>query len=110
MYKAVKEAVDRARSGGGPTLVECETYRIGAHSSSDDPTRYRDEKEVDVWKKRDPLDLMRSKLTGWGIWTAKDEDEAKAKFAMLGTAFFHHDFAAIFANHGVDNLRAFRAQ
>ena len=79
VYLAVKEAVDRARSGGGPTLVECETYRIGAHSSSDDPTRYRDEKEVEQWKKRDPLDLLRSRLQGWGLWSAKDEDELRAR-------------------------------
>jgi len=79
VYRAVKEAVDRARSGGGPTLVECETYRIGAHSSSDDPTRYRDEREVEQWKKRDPLELMRSRLSAWGLWTAREEDELRAK-------------------------------
>src|SRR6267378_1257458 len=74
-----KEAVDRARSGGGPTLIECETYRIGAHSSSDDPTRYRDEKEVEQWKKRDPLELMRSRLQAWELWNAREEDELRAK-------------------------------
>ena len=79
VYRAVKDAVERARSGGGPTLVECETYRIGAHSSSDDPTRYRDEREVDQWKKRDPLELMRSRLQAWGLWTARDEDELRAR-------------------------------
>jgi len=79
VYRAVKEAVDRARSGGGPTLVECETYRIGAHSSSDDPTRYRDEEEVEQWKKRDPLELLRSRLQAWGLWTARQEDELRAQ-------------------------------
>jgi pyruvate dehydrogenase E1 component alpha subunit len=79
VYMAVKKAVDRARSGGGPTLVECETYRIGAHSSSDDPTRYRDEREVEQWKKRDPLDLLRGRLNAWNLWTARDEDELRAK-------------------------------
>src|SRR5213082_684539 len=79
VYGAVKEAVDRARNGGGPTLVECETYRIGAHSSSDDPTRYRDEREVEQWKKRDPLELLRSRLHAWGLWTAQQEDELRAK-------------------------------
>ena len=79
VYRAVKEALDRARSGGGPTLVECETYRIGAHSSSDDPTRYRDEGEVEQWKKRDPLDLLRSRLQAWGLWTARQEDELRAQ-------------------------------
>jgi len=79
VYRAVKEAVDRARSGGGPSLVECETYRIGAHSSSDDPTRYRDEREVEEWRKRDPLELMRSRLHAWGLWTALEEDALKAR-------------------------------
>src|SRR6267143_688978 len=79
VYRAVKEAVDRARSGGGPTLVECDTYRIGAHSSSDDPTRYRDEREVEQWRKRDPLDLMRSRLQAWELWNGREEDELRAK-------------------------------
>src|SRR3954447_19457993 len=79
VYSAVKEAVDRARGGGGPTLVECDTYRIGAHSSSDDPTRYRDEREVEQWKKRDPVELMRSRLSGWKLWNAREEDELRAK-------------------------------
>ena len=79
VYLAVKEAVDRARSGGGPSLVECETYRIGAHSSSDDPTRYRDEREVEVWRKRDPLEVLRGRLQAWGMWDARDEDELRAK-------------------------------
>lgn len=79
VYQAVQDAVDRARSGGGPALVECETYRIGAHSSSDDPTRYRDEKEVEQWKKRDPLELLRGRLQSWGLWSAREEDELRAK-------------------------------
>ena len=79
VYLAVKEAVDKARTGGGPSLIECETYRIGAHSSSDDPTRYRDEKEVEQWKKRDPLDLFRGRLQSWGMWRATDEDALRAR-------------------------------
>jgi pyruvate dehydrogenase E1 component alpha subunit/2-oxoisovalerate dehydrogenase E1 component alpha subunit len=79
VHAAVKEAVDRARSGGGPTLVECETYRIGAHSSSDDPTRYRDEREVERWKQRDPIDLFRGRLQAWGLWSAREEDELRAR-------------------------------
>ncbi len=57
-----REAVARARAGAGPTLVEAETYRIGAHSSSDDPTRYRDEREVEVWRGRDPIRRLREVL------------------------------------------------
>lgn len=55
VYRVVKEAVDRARSGGGPTFVESVTYRIGPHSSSDDPTRYRSNDEVAMWSARDPI-------------------------------------------------------
>ncbi len=79
VYAAVKEAVDRARSGGGPTLVECETYRIGAHSSSDDPTRYRDEREVELWRKRDPIERLRARLSEGGLWNAQQDEELRAR-------------------------------
>ena len=55
VYATIKAAVDRARRGEGPTFVECVTYRMGPHSSSDDPTRYRSQDEVDAWAKKDPL-------------------------------------------------------
>jgi len=74
VYAAAKEAIERARSGGGPTLIEAETYRMGAHSSSDDPTRYRDQAEVDAWAQRDPIERFYRELVADGIW-----DEAKEK-------------------------------
>ena len=55
MYSAIKAAVDKARAGGGPTFIEAVTYRLGAHSSADDPTHYRDSDEHKAWQKRDPL-------------------------------------------------------
>ena len=55
VHRVVKEAVDRARAGEGPTFVEALTYRMGPHSSSDDPTRYRSNDEVETWAKKDPL-------------------------------------------------------
>jgi pyruvate dehydrogenase E1 component alpha subunit len=55
VYATVREAAARARAGGGPTLIEAVTYRMGAHSSSDDPHRYRDESEEVSWKAKDPL-------------------------------------------------------
>src|SRR6202521_3653215 len=79
VYAAVKEAVARARSGGGPTLVECDTYRIGAHSSSDDPSRYRDEREVEAWRKRDPIESLRARLDAAGLWTHAQEDALRAR-------------------------------
>src|SRR3954465_7599903 len=84
VYRAVKEAVDRARNGGGPALIECETYRIGAHSSSDDPTRYRDEREVETWRKRDPIDAFRTRLVAAGIWTDAKDGELREKLAAEG--------------------------
>jgi pyruvate dehydrogenase E1 component alpha subunit len=51
----MQEAVERARSGQGPTLVETLTYRIGAHTTADDPTRYRRADEVEFWRTKDPL-------------------------------------------------------
>ena len=78
VHGAVRTAVERARSGGGPSLVECETYRIGAHSSSDDPTRYREEREVESWRKRDPIEMLRGRLDAMGLWTATDEEALRA--------------------------------
>ncbi|MDZ4693523.1 MAG: thiamine pyrophosphate-dependent enzyme [Deltaproteobacteria bacterium] len=55
MYATVKAAVDRARAGGGATFIEAVTFRVGAHSSSDDPSRYRDPAEPEAWKAKDPI-------------------------------------------------------
>ena len=77
VYATAREAVERARAGGGPTLIEAETYRMGAHSSSDDPTRYRDQKEVELWKARDPIDRMRGLLGEEKLWDAAKESALK---------------------------------
>lgn len=55
VYAAAKEAVDRARSGKGPTMIECLTYRMMMHTTADDPKRYRTDEEVQDWEKKDPL-------------------------------------------------------
>jgi pyruvate dehydrogenase E1 component alpha subunit len=55
VYAAVKMAAERAREGGGPTLIEGLTYRLGAHTTSDDPSKYRTDEEVRQWETRDPL-------------------------------------------------------
>lgn len=68
VYAVASEAVARARAGEGPTLIEAETYRMGAHSSSDDPTRYRDPSEVEPWKQRDPLNRTRARLIEAKLW------------------------------------------
>lgn len=75
VYAATQEAVDRARRGEGPTLIECVTFRMGPHSSSDDPTRYRDSKMYDAWAKRDPIQRFRQYLEGKKLWDAKKQEE-----------------------------------
>lgn len=60
--QVMREAVDRARGGGGPTFVEALTYRMGPHSSSDDPTRYRAGAETEEWARRDPIARFRDYL------------------------------------------------
>ncbi|MFD8787204.1 pyruvate dehydrogenase (acetyl-transferring) E1 component subunit alpha [Kitasatospora sp. NPDC059599] len=62
-----REALRRARSGEGPTLIEAFTYRMGAHTTSDDPTRYRDAEEVRAWERKDPITRLRTYLlaNGW---------------------------------------------
>ena len=71
--EAAIEAVERARSGGGPTLLECQTYRHYGHSRSD-PATYRPKDEVESWLARDPIDLTRRRLLELGV----SEDEIKA--------------------------------
>jgi len=67
VYSAAKEAVDRARSGGGPTLLECVTYRMMMHTTADDPKRYRTEEEVNAWKARDPIPRFQKYLMDKGF-------------------------------------------
>jgi len=67
VYAAAREAVDRARSGGGPTLIECVTYRMAVHTTADDPKRYRTEEEVEPWRKRDPITRFQNYLMDKGV-------------------------------------------
>jgi pyruvate dehydrogenase E1 component alpha subunit len=66
VYQAVREAAARAREDGTPTLIEAVTYRIGAHSTADDATRYRPNEEVEQWRSLDPLTRYRAWLTSSG--------------------------------------------
>jgi pyruvate dehydrogenase E1 component alpha subunit len=68
MYASVKEALDRARAGGGPTLIEAVTYRLMMHTTADDPTKYREDAEVQTWWQRDPLTRFRKYLEAKGLW------------------------------------------
>jgi pyruvate dehydrogenase E1 component alpha subunit len=76
VYKVVSEAVERARSGQGPTLIETLTYRFGPHSmSGDDPTRYRTKVEQGEWEQKDPLVRFRKFLESKKLWTEEDENK-----------------------------------
>jgi 2-oxoisovalerate dehydrogenase E1 component alpha subunit len=81
VYKVVKEAVDRARRGEGPTLIEAYTFRMSSHSTSDDNTRYTPAAMFEEWKKKDPIDRYRKFLQGVGLWNEawekKHVDEAQ---------------------------------
>lgn len=77
VYAVVKEAVDRAREGGGPTLIEAVTFRFGPHTmSGDDPTRYRTKELENEWEQKDPLVRFRNYLQSKGLWSEKDEEAA----------------------------------
>jgi len=79
VHRVVKYAADKARRGGGPTFIELLTYRVSAHSSSDDPSRYRDETVTEIWKgARDPIRRLETYLTGRG-WLAAGERDAIAQ-------------------------------
>lgn len=73
VYKATKTAFDKARAGGGPTLIEAITYRHGGHSSSDDPTRYRNKEELEFWKARDPIRIFKGYLMKKGLITEQED-------------------------------------
>jgi len=73
-YVAAKAAVDRARAGLGPTFIECLTYRLGGHSSSDDPSKYRDENEAKAWELKDPLLRHKAWLVARGQWSEAREE------------------------------------
>ena len=76
VYGAMQTALERARAGDGPTFVEAVTYRMGAHSTSDDPSRYRSQEEVDAWARRDPLDRLRKHLVHLGLLGREREADA----------------------------------
>jgi pyruvate dehydrogenase E1 component alpha subunit/2-oxoisovalerate dehydrogenase E1 component alpha subunit len=79
VYEVTKRAADKARRGDGPTFIEAVTYRLSGHTSSDDPTRYRDEAEVEAWRQKDPLRRMRLFLEGLGVWSTQRESALEAE-------------------------------
>src|SRR5712664_2225245 len=106
VYAACKEAVDRAREGHGPTLIECVTYRLGVHTTADDPTKYRTAEEVAEWERKDPLTrftgyLKQKRLLEDGLEEAVDAEIAGAIQRFEATAaaepltMFEHVYAEL---------------
>ncbi|MDE1768751.1 MAG: pyruvate dehydrogenase (acetyl-transferring) E1 component subunit alpha [Candidatus Micrarchaeota archaeon] len=105
VYKATKEAIEN--SALGPTVIECITYRMGMHTTADDPTKYRNDEEVQYWQKRDPLLRMKTYLMGKGAWTNDMENkvseenskiidaavEKAEKFSPDPSAMFQHVYS-----------------
>jgi pyruvate dehydrogenase E1 component alpha subunit len=87
VYAACREAVDRARAGGGPTLVECVTYRLGVHTTADDPTRYRSAAEVEAWERKDPLTRFSAYLEKKNLLEPGLEQEVEDEIARAVQAF-----------------------
>ncbi|MFK8032446.1 MAG: thiamine pyrophosphate-dependent dehydrogenase E1 component subunit alpha, partial [Gammaproteobacteria bacterium] len=79
VYAVTEWAAERARNGGGPTLIEHVTYRASAHSTSDDPSRYRPKDEAEHFPLGDPIERLKNHLIGLNAWTQKEHDELIAE-------------------------------
>lgn len=84
-YAVMAEAAQRAREGGGPTFIEAITYRMGPHTTSDDPGRYRADADVEMWAARDPLTRYTTYLRSAGILTDRLAERVAAKAARMRT-------------------------
>jgi pyruvate dehydrogenase E1 component subunit alpha len=68
VYRATQEALNQARDGKGPTLIECVTYRLGDHTTADDAARYRSRDEVEQWRRKDPIERLKIYMEKEGLW------------------------------------------
>ncbi|HEU4360121.1 MAG TPA: pyruvate dehydrogenase (acetyl-transferring) E1 component subunit alpha [Mycobacterium sp.] len=123
-YAVMAEAADRARAGGGPTLIEAVTYRLGPHTTSDDPTRYRTRHELDRWLALDPIPRYQTYLRNLGLWseqlaeriaTRVERLRTELREAVVGAADFDVDemFTTVYADITPalqDQRRALRAE
>ena len=116
VYAVVRAAADRARRGEGPYLVEALSYRIQAHTTSDDPTRYRTDADVAPWKAKDPIERAAERLRAHGAWderfAAQVREEAETRAAemrktLLAAQTPHpgHVFDLVYANPPESLLR-----
>lgn len=79
VYRATRQALDKARSGGGPSFVECLTYRMADHTTADDAGRYRSAEEVALWRARDPILRLERFMAQRGLWNEKAGLEIKER-------------------------------
>lgn len=93
-YRETRRAIERARNGAGPTLLVLKTYRMMGHSSSDDPTKYRDAAEVERWAARDPLERLERHLIARQIFTATTRAEIREQLFTEIDAQIHAQEAA----------------
>jgi pyruvate dehydrogenase E1 component alpha subunit len=80
MYSALQHASDHVRNGNGPVLIEAVTYRKGAHTTSDDPTKYRTKEEEESWDSKDPLERLKKYLIQKKVWSNKKEEEIVSQY------------------------------
>ena len=83
LYSVTSWAAERARKGGGPTFIEVFTYRGEAHSTSDDPSRYRPKDEWKSWPLGDPIERLKAHLIGIGEWSKKDQTKLEKELDEL---------------------------
>jgi pyruvate dehydrogenase E1 component alpha subunit len=108
VHAAAREAAERARSGGGPTLLECQTYRHYGHSKSD-PATYRPKEEVERWLARDPLGITRGRLLELGAGeddVQRVEQEARARIDAAVEAALAAPYPDPAAEHATEFARA----
>lgn len=97
MYVAMKAAAKHAREGKGPVLIEAVTYRLGAHTTSDDPTIYRSNEEVKIWEAKEPMIRFKKYLIDLNYWSEKEETALEEE---------HNDFVGKTFKNIEDNLGA----
>ncbi len=83
VHSVVSQALKKAREGKGPTLIEAVTYRMGPHTTADDPTKYRSQEEVEYWKERDPIARFKQYLLEKRIWTDKLDEKIQDETTKL---------------------------
>jgi len=82
VYSAVHNALERARDGKGPTLIEAVAYRLGAHTTSDDARRYRADEQVTEWRQRDCVEILRRQLESQELWDSRRDTELRQNLSL----------------------------